>query len=82
MIPTAADCYSCHAAHAAVDTTFVQFYPTLLPIAQAQGHALFCLPEGDRSRGASGEPSVISFLVRLHSALISSQMYEFVLRAG
>jgi Cytochrome P460 len=33
MIPTSADCYSCHASHAAVDTTFVQFYPTLLPIA-------------------------------------------------
>ena len=27
-------CYSCHAEHAAVDTTFVQFYPTLLPIAK------------------------------------------------
>jgi len=37
MIPLAADCYSCHAAHAAVDTTFVQFYPTLLPIATAKG---------------------------------------------
>jgi hypothetical protein len=37
MIPTAASCYSCHAEHAAVDTTFVQFYPTLLPIAQAKG---------------------------------------------
>ncbi len=34
MIPTTADCYSCHAAHAAVDTTFVQFYPTLLPVAR------------------------------------------------
>ena len=33
-IPTAAGCYSCHAQHAAVDTTFVQFYPTLLPIAK------------------------------------------------
>ena len=33
-IPTSADCYSCHAQHAAVDTTFVQFYPTLLPVAQ------------------------------------------------
>jgi hypothetical protein len=31
--PTA-NCYSCHEAHAAVDTTFVQFYPTLLPIAE------------------------------------------------
>lgn len=37
MIPQTADCYSCHAAHAAVDTTFVQFYPTLLPIAKIKG---------------------------------------------
>jgi hypothetical protein len=37
MIPTSADCYTCHAAHAAVDTTFVQFYPTLLPIARSKG---------------------------------------------
>ena len=37
MIPTTVGCYSCHADHAAVDTTFVQFYPTLLPIAQAKG---------------------------------------------
>ena len=36
MIPTTADCYSCHAAHGAVDTTFVQFYPTLLPIAKSK----------------------------------------------
>lgn len=28
-----AACYACHQANAAVDTTFVQFYPTLLPIA-------------------------------------------------
>jgi hypothetical protein len=37
MIPTGAECYTCHAAHAAVDTTFVQFYPTLLPIAKSKG---------------------------------------------
>jgi hypothetical protein len=37
MIPTTADCYSCHAVHGAVDTTFVQFYPTLLPIAGSKG---------------------------------------------
>jgi hypothetical protein len=37
MVPTNMDCYSCHAEHAAVDTTFVQFYPTLLPIAQSKG---------------------------------------------
>ena len=34
QIPTTEACYSCHAAHGAVDTTFVQFYPTLLPIAR------------------------------------------------
>jgi len=32
-----AECYQCHEAHAAVDTTFVQFYPTLLPVAKAKG---------------------------------------------
>lgn len=37
LFPQTATCYSCHAAHAAVDTTFVQFYPTLLPIAQSKG---------------------------------------------
>lgn len=36
LIPQSADCYSCHAAHGAVDTTFVQFYPTLLPIAKSK----------------------------------------------
>lgn len=34
QIPTTEACYSCHAAHGAVDTTFVQFYPTMLPIAK------------------------------------------------
>jgi hypothetical protein len=37
LIPRGAPCYTCHAAHAAVDTTFVQFYPTLLPVAQKKG---------------------------------------------
>jgi hypothetical protein len=37
MIPTTASCYSCHSEHGAVDTTFVQFYPTLLPIAKGKG---------------------------------------------
>jgi hypothetical protein len=37
LVPRTAECYSCHAAHAAVDTTFVQFYPTLLPLAKSKG---------------------------------------------
>jgi hypothetical protein len=37
MTPTSANCYSCHQDHGAVDTTFVQFYPTLLPIAKDKG---------------------------------------------
>ena len=36
-IPYTAACYSCHQAHAAADTTFAQFYPTLLPVAKAKG---------------------------------------------
>ena len=37
QIPYSAACYSCHQAHAAADTTFVQFYPTLLPVATKLG---------------------------------------------
>ena len=37
LIPLTEDCYSCHAEHGAVDTTFVQFYPTLKPIATRKG---------------------------------------------
>jgi hypothetical protein len=37
QIPKEAVCYSCHQQHAAVDTTFVQFYPTLLEIAKTKG---------------------------------------------
>ena len=36
QMPRSASCYSCHQDHGAVDTTFVQFYPTLLGIAQAK----------------------------------------------
>jgi hypothetical protein len=39
QLPTSADCYSCHRDHGAVDTTFVQFYPTLLGIAKEHGTA-------------------------------------------
>ena len=37
LIPRTAACYSCHEQHAAVDTTFVQFYPTLIGVAKAKG---------------------------------------------
>jgi hypothetical protein len=37
MIPGDADCYSCHKASGAVDTTFVQFYPTAKPVAVKAG---------------------------------------------
>lgn len=37
LFPTSASCYSCHKEHGAVDTTFVQFYPTLLEIAKQKG---------------------------------------------
>ena len=34
LFPRTAACYSCHEQHGVVDTTFVQFYPTLLGIAK------------------------------------------------
>lgn len=36
-IPHTAACYACHQSHAAADTTFVQFYPTLMPFATQHG---------------------------------------------
>ena len=35
--PPASTCQSCHEQHGAVDETFVQFYPTLIPVAKAKG---------------------------------------------
>jgi hypothetical protein len=37
LLPTSAPCYGCHQAHGAVDTTFVQFYPTAKLIAAKAG---------------------------------------------
>ena len=37
LIARPASCYTCHEAHAAVDTTFVQFYPTLIGLAEKKG---------------------------------------------
>jgi len=36
-IPKSAGCQACHSKNGAVDNTFVQFYPTLLPIAKSKG---------------------------------------------
>lgn len=37
LIPKTANCYSCHEQHGAVDSTFVQFYPTLVDAAKRRG---------------------------------------------
>ncbi len=37
ILPPTAECYACHEHHGAVQTTFVQFYPTLLDVAKAKG---------------------------------------------
>ncbi len=36
-LPATASCHACHSSNGAVDNTFVQFYPTLLPVAKAKG---------------------------------------------
>jgi hypothetical protein len=37
LIPATANCYSCHDQHGSVDSTFVQFYPTLIGVAKQKG---------------------------------------------
>jgi hypothetical protein len=37
LIPKSAACYSCHEQNGGADTTFVQFYPTLIEIAKNKG---------------------------------------------
>jgi hypothetical protein len=37
LIPKTENCYSCHEQNGAVDTTFVQFYPTLIEAAKSKG---------------------------------------------
>jgi hypothetical protein len=37
IVERSASCYSCHEMHGAVDTTFVQFYPTLMGVARMKG---------------------------------------------
>jgi hypothetical protein len=54
ITPADASCYSCHQQHGAVDTTFVQFYPTLLPIAQSKG-TLSAVYQKDTAAAATGE---------------------------
>lgn len=56
LIPQGAPCYTCHAAHGAVDTTFVQFYPTLLPIAQKKGTLSEAYIKENADPGAAKDP--------------------------
>ena len=37
LFPKTADCYSCHEQNGATDTTFVQFYPTLIETSKKKG---------------------------------------------
>ena len=36
-LPPDSNCQACHSSNGAVDQTFVQFYPTLIPVAKAKG---------------------------------------------
>ncbi len=36
-LPKTANCYECHSTKAAVEQTFVQFYPTLMEVARKMG---------------------------------------------
>jgi len=55
MVPKEAACYTCHEAHGAVDTTFVQFYPTLIELAKSKGtlSAAYLKDEADAKKKAT-----------------------------
>jgi hypothetical protein len=55
LIPQGAPCYTCHAAHGAVDTTFVQFYPTLLPVATKKGTLSESFLKAEAGHNAAGK---------------------------
>ena len=59
MVPKEAACYSCHEHHGAVDTTFVQFYPTLIDIAKQKGtlSAAYVKEEAAASERKNSKPS-------------------------
>jgi hypothetical protein len=52
-LPETSDCNVCHEQHGAVDTTFVQFYPTLMPKAQEMKTlaAAYLAEEAAKSQG-------------------------------
>src|SRR3546814_1271441 len=54
-IPHTAACYGCHVQHGAVDTTFVHFYPTLLPLPTAIGTLSEGFVADDQALAADGQ---------------------------
>jgi len=54
MVKRPASCYECHESHAAVDTTFVQFYPTLLGLAKTKGTLSAAYLKESRGAGGGG----------------------------
>jgi Cytochrome P460 len=57
-VPKAAGCLACHSKNAAVENTFVQFYPSLLDVAKAKGtlNASYLKAEASEAPAASGTP--------------------------
>jgi Cu/Ag efflux protein CusF len=65
LLPKTATCYSCHEQNAAVDTTFVQFYPTLIEIAKSRG------TYKDTEATAASSPAAVSKRYSLDGTVIS-----------
>ncbi len=69
LVPKTATCYSCHEQNAAVDTTFVQFYPTLADIAKAKGTFAMSSAETTSKRYAL-DGVVKSIDIKQHSLVV------------
>ena len=80
--PDSVICYSCHAQHAAVDTTFVQFLPDSIADREEQGNAQRHVPEGDSGHRTKAALDVSGKKSRTRNRLTTSPRWLASRRAS
>ncbi len=78
LLPKSATCYSCHQQNAAVDTTFVQFYPTLEGIARSKG--TFKIPSEGANAQQPAAPKRFALAGTVQS--VDAQQHKLVVQHG
>src|SRR5262249_44983610 len=78
LFPKSAACYACHQQNGAVDTTFVQFYPTLEGIARSKG--TFKLTSEGSNAAAPTAPKRFALAGTVQS--VDAQQHKLVVQHG